>query len=83
MIDPADWNLTFCRKVFNTRLPDDFKISWKSYLTGTGTLPGQPGSVTLAQGLSAGKHTLTLSGLSGGGVGAFTVYRPPFPRTNP
>ncbi|RYD17744.1 MAG: SGNH/GDSL hydrolase family protein [Verrucomicrobiaceae bacterium] len=82
-IQPEDWNLNFSRKVFKKPLPADFKIQWRSRLLGTDHLTAGD-RVILAQGLTNGKHTLTLSGMhSGEGVGGFTVYRPPLVAKNP
>lgn len=81
-IDPADWNLAYCRKVFGKPLPADFAIQWKSVITGTGHATG-PGRVLLASGLKNGRHTLTLKGLEGGGVSGFTVSQPPLPEGKP
>ena len=75
-ISPEDWNLQFCRKVFGKNLPADFRIQWKSYVMGVDRLPAS-GRITLAQGLTNGPHTLTLSGLTGNPMGTLTVYQPP------
>ena len=82
-IDPADWNLNYCYKVFGKRLPDDFKISWKSTVTGCDVLPAKSGAVTLAQGLANGPHTLMIKGLQAGSVDSLTVYQPTLATTDP
>ena len=80
VIEPDDWNLQFCRKVFGRRLDDGFRIIWKS-VAQWDPLPLLRG--TFVQGLNNGKHTIELSGtpLQGNGLTALRIYRPPFPRT--
>ncbi len=86
VIDPEDWNLQFCRKVFNRKLEDGTRITWKSVPVWS-ALPLARGPVlgrgTFFQGLTNGKHTLELSGesLKNSGLSALRVYRPPFPQT--
>lgn len=86
VIDPEDWNLANCRKVFGRKLDDGFRIRWKSQpMWNAAPLARGPvlGRGTFVQGLSNGKHTLELSGegLRAMGLTAFRVYRPPFPQT--
>ena len=80
VIEPDDWNLQFCRKVFARKLDDGFRITWKS-IPRWDALPLQ--RRTFAQGLSNGKHTLELSGaaLQQYGLTGLRFFRPPFPQT--
>jgi hypothetical protein len=80
VIDPDDWNLQYCRKVLGRKLPDGFRITWKS-VPRWSAMP-LVGS-TFVQGLNNGKHTLELSGegVQNSGLTALRVYRPPFPQT--
>ena len=80
IIEPEDWNLQYCRKVFARKLDDGFRITWKS-IAQWDAQPLLRG--TFFQGLSNGKHTLELSGaaLQRSGLTALRIYRPPFPQT--
>ncbi len=80
VIEPEDWNLQNCRKVFGRRLEDGFRITWRS-VPRWSAKPGPGG--TLFHGLNNGKHTLVLSGnaMQKAGLSALRVHRPPFPQT--
>jgi hypothetical protein len=75
VIEPDDWNLGYCLKVFKRPLPMPFEVKWKSVLLGRDEFasPGEGGAVTVAQGLPNGRHRLELTG---GPVAAVRVYRP-------
>lgn len=84
VIEPDDWNLAYCYKVFKRPLPVPFAVKWKTYLRGADTFtspgvkdPAVETVVTVAAGLPNGKHTLTVAGGPGVPVSAVRVYRPP------
>ncbi|HEX2748998.1 MAG TPA: SGNH/GDSL hydrolase family protein [Verrucomicrobiales bacterium] len=86
VIEPEDWNLQSCRKVFNRKLEDGARITWKS-APQWNALPLARGTIlgrgTFLHGLSNGKHTLELSGesLKNSGLSALRIYHPPVPQT--
>ncbi|HWB06898.1 MAG TPA: hypothetical protein VG796_27990 [Verrucomicrobiales bacterium] len=86
VIEPDDWNLQTCRKVFNNKLEAGARITWKSVPLWN-ALPLTRGPLlrrgTFVQGLSNGKHTLELSGegVRSSGLSGLLVFRPPFPQT--
>jgi hypothetical protein len=68
VIEPEDWNLMFCVKVFNRPLPENYTATWRAVLRGVDRaeaphLPAQTERcLTVAQGLSPGHHVLELHG---------------------
>ncbi len=84
VIDPEDWNLPFCRIVFNHALAPGFQIHWQvrplfqDVFHATATQdPTIENTITLAQGLANGHHHLELRGRSAANLAALRVYRPP------
>lgn len=80
VIEPDDWNLQFAQRTFGRRLPEGFRITFKS-VPQWDTLP--LGSGTFVKGLLNGKHTLELSGagIRRSGLTGLLIYRPTFPQT--
>lgn len=83
VIDPEDWNLGYCYKVFQKPLPVPFAVTWRTYLRGTDEFvspgvkdPAVETTVTAAAGLPNAKHVLELTGGPGVPVAAVRVYRP-------
>ena len=83
VLDPADWNLAYCYRVFHRTLPANTTITWAAEFRGVETITtaapagvAEAGWVTVVQGLSNGPHTVELSGVAGGTVPARS-YRPP------
>ena len=71
VIEPDDWNLGFCYAVFKHPLPQTYEADWAAVLRGTDEVlsaspkpvpNGTEVCVTLAQGLTPGRHTLELNG---------------------
>jgi hypothetical protein len=68
VIEPDDWNLAYCVEVFKRQLPRNHTVIWHAVLQGADTAvppaapPGAERCVTLAQGLSVGRHVLELRG---------------------
>ena len=68
ILEPDDWNLGYCVTVFKRSLPENQVVTWRAVLSGTdaasppAAMPGAEASVTVAQGLPAGRHTLELRG---------------------
>lgn len=81
VIEPADWGVEYAMELAGVqKVPDRFSVRWKS---GSPALdffsfrPGASSSVTVAQGLSNGKHTLEILGDVRSQVTGVRVYRPP------
>jgi hypothetical protein len=85
VIDPADWNLAYGRKVFGQKLAEDFVIRWQAEPLGRDQLPAGPaaGWITLAQNLPNTAHTVTLTSAQPIPAAAWRLYQPPFPATEP
>jgi hypothetical protein len=68
VIEPEDWNLGYCVAVFKRALPEGHTAAWKAVLRGVDTAEapaarsGVESTVTIAQCLAPGKHTLELRG---------------------
>jgi hypothetical protein len=89
VIEPEDWNLDYARRVFQRSVRDGFQIQWAVEPQGVDvvTCPAQTGpasagpalemTVTIAQGLSPGKHRLELRGGEQAAIEAIRIYRPP------
>jgi hypothetical protein len=83
VITPEEWNLAYCVSVFHRQLPEGYSVNWQALLHGVDTAepPGVPqgveASLTLAQSLSPGNHTLELRGERLGAlVQAVRIYSP-------
>jgi hypothetical protein len=80
VIEPDDWNLEYCLRVFKRPLPLDFHINWKVVPQYTDEISATgAASVTLAQGLSNGRHTLEIISDGKMPITAIRVYRPARP----
>lgn len=86
VIEPDDWNLAYCLKVFKRPLPVPFEVKWTAYLRGADEFvsPGVKDAavettVTAAAGLPNGRHVLELTGGPDVPVAAVRVFRPPLP----
>ena len=86
VIEPRMWMVCWALNYREKPLPDDFEVTWEVkplfkdvYQTPEKDDPTKESSVTLAQGLTNGKHTLRLVPNNDGpiAVKAFRVYRPP------
>jgi hypothetical protein len=84
VLEPDDWNLDYCMKVFKRPLPADFKVRWKAVLHGAEEFvspgvadPTVETTVTLAQGLMNTRYTLEITGAETTPIAALRVYRPP------
>jgi hypothetical protein len=80
VIEPGDWNLQFAQRTFGRRLPEEFRITFRS-LPQWDTLP--LGTGTFVKGLTSGPHTIELSGpgIRRSGLTGLRIYKPPFPQT--
>jgi hypothetical protein len=83
IIEPGDWNLEYCYKVFKRTLPPGHKVTWKVNAFSADTLnappPGPEGTestLTLAQGLENRRHHLEITGATETSLRAIRVYRP-------
>ena len=87
-IEPDDWNLDFSLAVFKRPIQSGQTVTWKTILMGTDRFLAPDASadttvertVTLAQGLSNGRHRLELRGAPGVPLKAVRVYQPPLGR---
>ena len=68
VIEPEDWNLTYCIKVFNRRLPANHTVTWRAVMRGLDRAegpnvpPNTDPCLTVARGLLPGHHILELLG---------------------
>jgi hypothetical protein len=83
VIEPGDWNLEYCLQVFKRPLQPGFQIEWKvvpqfvDEFVAPGSLdPTTEMTVTVANGLTNGKHVLELTGDKQTAIAALRVYRP-------
>jgi hypothetical protein len=83
VIEPGDWNLAYSRKVFNRSLPAGHPVKWRvvPFFVDELSAPsnkqtGVEPTVTVAQGLSNGRHTLEILGREAA-IAAIRVYRSP------
>lgn len=83
VLEPGDWNLGYCYRVFHRVLAPGHPVTWSAEARGADTVSSltptgvaEAGWVTVAQGLSNRLHTVELEGVSGGQVQA-RAYRPP------
>ncbi len=84
VIEPDDWNLAYCRKVYEKRLPDDARISFQvipqfqeKFTAKADGDPTREAVVTLSQGLLNTEHTLTLTSGKIPAISALRIYTPP------
>ncbi len=86
VIEPRMWMVCWAVKYRKKPLPVDFQVTWEVkplfrdvYEPPEGQDPTKVSAVTLAQGLTNGKHTLRLMPSDDGplAIKAFRVYRPP------
>jgi hypothetical protein len=83
VLEPDDWNLDYCLKVFQRPLPADFQVRWRAVFRGVDefvspgvTDPAIETTVTLAQGLENTRHVLEIAGDETTPIAALRVYRP-------
>lgn len=68
VIEPDDWNVAYSVAVFKRELPENHTAIWRAVLRGAdhashpGALPGTEACVTVAEGLSSGRHVIELRG---------------------
>jgi len=86
VIEPRMWMVSWALKYRKKPLPEDFEVTWEvkplfndAYKAPESLGPSKESTVTLAQGLANGKHTLRLVPDDDGplAIKAFRVYRPP------
>jgi len=76
VIEPGDWWIKNIRQITKTPVPAGFEVTWKAVAMAADTFdPSREDAVTVAQGLTNGKHTLELTGPTA--IRAIRVYRPP------
>ncbi len=83
-IEPDDWNLEYCQKVFKRQIAEPLVTKWKvipQFVNEYQPHPSKPAienSTTLVQGLTNGKHTLELvaTNESKPEIVSLRVYRP-------
>jgi hypothetical protein len=87
VIEPGDWNLEYCYKVFKRAIPVGHKAVWKVTAYSADTLKQPPSgpagtesTLTLAQGLENGRHHLEITNGAEAGLRAIRVHRPAFGR---
>ncbi len=86
VIEPDDWNVEYSLMLPGVKpVPDKFTVHWNvvPHFEDTFTAPAtqdktMEAAMTIAQGLTNGKHTLEISGSSAIPLAAIRVYRPPF-----
>jgi hypothetical protein len=83
IIDPGDWNLDYCVRVFKRPLPEGYVATWQSVFRGLDRAsapkvqPGVEACATVAQGLPPGRHKLELRGPNlAATVGLLRAYAP-------
>ncbi len=85
VIEPEDWNVEFALMLPGIKpVPDKFTVHWSvvPHFSDTFTAPAHPDKttetvVTIAQGLTNGKHTLEITRSGNTPLLAIRVYRPP------
>jgi hypothetical protein len=84
VIDPADWNVEYSMSLPGIKqVPVAFEVHWKvvPYFSDSFVSTPDPtveSVITVAQGLSNGKHTLEIIGDTHTPLAAIRVYRPPY-----
>lgn len=89
VIEPDDWNVEYSLALPGIKpVPDKLIVRWQSvpHAVDSFNLMGPADktyetSVTIAQGLTNGKHTLELTGNQASHLAAIRIYRPPFTST--
>jgi len=79
IIEPADWGCTWQYTYFKKTLPENFKVTWRSYPLFAATYEPTPSETRtlLVQGCANAAHTLTLVPEGGKlGIGSFVVHAP-------
>lgn len=83
IIEPSDWNLEYCLKVFNRPISSGHKIEWKVVPQFVNEIvapsivdPTIETTITVANGLTNGNHTLEITGDKQTPIAAIRVYRP-------
>jgi hypothetical protein len=85
MLETNDWNVPYALSLAGiTPVPANFTAKWKveprfvdEFVCPVATSPGIETTVTLAQGLTNGRHTLEISGGDQTPISALRVYRSP------
>ena len=85
VIEPQDWNVEYSLALPGIKpVPEKFTVKWSVVPSGVDEFvsPGIADKasetvVTLAQGLTNGRHTLEISGAANTPIAALRVYRPP------
>ncbi len=86
VIEPKMWMVNWSLRYGKKNLPEDYKVTWESkalfvdvWEAPIETSPTKESSTVLAQGMTNGEHTLTLTPQSTGKlpIKAFRIYRPP------
>lgn len=83
VIEPGDWNLDYCVKVFGQRLKEGFEVKWQVkpafvdnlVVRATGAA-GTESAQTVVQGLPNGKHVLEITGAATTPISAVRIYTP-------
>lgn len=91
VIDPKDWDVEFSLSLPGIKpVPDAFTVKWSAVLQGVDNYVTPAANdntienvVTLAQGLSNGRHTLQISGSASTSIAAIRVYKAPFKPPTP
>jgi hypothetical protein len=86
VIEPDDWNVDYSLALPGIKpVPAHFVVRWKSVLYGQDRFaqpaPADPAvetAITVAQGLTNGKHTLEIIGAARANIAAVRIYRPPY-----
>lgn len=83
VIEPDDWNVAYSVAVFKRSLPENHTATWRAILRGADTAtppaasPGTEACVTVAEGLSPGRHVIELRGADlAGQIQAARFYNP-------
>lgn len=79
VIDPSDWNLRYCKKVFKQSLDPDAEITFGVKRLSQDGFTAKPGAgtITILQGIAPGEHVLTLRPAAGQPkLSALHIYNP-------
>ncbi|MDB6053011.1 MAG: hypothetical protein JWN25_534 [Verrucomicrobiales bacterium] len=84
VIEPGDWNLEYCHRVFKKTVPVGFTFNWNvvpnykdEFQPSTPVDSTLENCIVLAQGLTNAKHVVELRGKSFENLSALRIYRPP------
>lgn len=91
VIEPADWNVEYSLALPGIKpVPDTLTVTWKvvPYFSDEVAPPAVldptlEATVTVAQGLANGRHTLEIAGGPDTPIAAIRIYRPPVPEGPP